>query len=107
MFYLNAANVLISTSFREGSPNIIKEAMACNCPVVSTNVGDVEWLFGDTPGYFLTSFDPSDVANNIQKALTFSKSTEAVHGRQRLIELELDADNVSTKIIKVYESILE
>ena len=107
VLYLNTANVLVSTSFREGSPNVIKEAMACNCPVVSTNVGDVNWLFAETPGYFLTSFDPSDVASKVLKALDFSKSTGVAGGRKRLIELRLDTDNVAQKIIEIYKSVLE
>ena len=39
---MNFVNVCILTSFSEGSPQFIKEAMACNRPIVSVDVGDVK-----------------------------------------------------------------
>ena len=65
------ATVVLLTSRWEGSPNIVKEAMACNCPVVSTNVGDVKWLIDQEPGYYLTSDNPQEIAEKIRKAINF------------------------------------
>jgi len=45
--YMNAADVLLLTSKREGMPNSVKEAMACNLPVVATAVSDLPMLLSD------------------------------------------------------------
>jgi glycosyltransferase involved in cell wall biosynthesis len=56
--YMNAADALLLTSNREGSPNAVKEALACNLPVVSTDVGDVrERLSGVSPSAVCTTDD--------------------------------------------------
>ena len=52
--YLNAVDVFLMTAFMEGSPNVVKEAMACNCPIVATDVGDAGWVMGETEGCYLT-----------------------------------------------------
>src|SRR5262249_51226345 len=39
--YMNACDALLFVSMYEGSPNVIKEALACNLPIVSVDVGDV------------------------------------------------------------------
>ena len=102
---LNAADVILLTSKWEGSPNVVKEAMACNCPVVATDVGDVAWLFGKEPGHFLTGFDPRDVSEKIRAALTFCENVGRTNGRKRIMELGLDAETVARRIIEVYETV--
>ena len=105
--YMNASDVVVLTSLWEGSPNAIKEAMACNCPIVSTNVGDVEWLFGDISGHFITSFDPIDISKKIMQALKFAKEIGSTNGRDRIIEFGLDSETVANKIIEVYNKVLK
>lgn len=98
-YYLNAADVLLLTSKREGSVNVVKEAIACNCPVVSTDVGDVRWVTGHTEGCFITSSEPSDVAHKIEAAIDFGNRT---NGRERITYLELDSVSVAKRIADVY-----
>lgn len=100
----NACDLLLMTSIREGSPQVIKEAMACNCPIVSTDVGDVKEVIGDTEGCFITTFDPEDVAEKIKMAMDFGKRT---NGRERIKKLGLDSNTIAKKIINVYEEILK
>ncbi len=96
------ADIILLTSFWEGSPNIIKEAMACNRPVVATDVGDVRWLFGNESGYFITTFEPTDVAEKIKHALEYSDKYGQTKGRQRILELGVDSDSIAERLVRVY-----
>lgn len=100
--YLNAADLFVLCSFNEGSPNVIKEAMACNCPIVSTDVGDVREVIGKTEGCFISSFDPNDFAEKIKSALDFDKRTT---GRTDIAHLEEGI--IADKIINLYHEVLE
>lgn len=101
------ADVVLSTSLWEGSPNLIKETMACNRPIVATDVGDIRWLFGNQSGHFITSFEPSDVAAKIRKALDFAANKESTRGRDRILSLGLDSETVAKRIVQVYQSVLK
>jgi len=105
--YINASDVILLTSLWEGSPNVIKEAMACCKPVVATDVGDVRWLFGDTEGCFITSYKPEDVAEKIKMALEFSEKVGRTKGRKRIIKLGLDSETIAKRIISVYKRVLQ
>ncbi len=100
-FFLNAVDLLLLTSFSEGSPQIIKEAMACNCPIVATDVGDVKEIITDTEGCFITSFDSMDVADKIRKAIDFGKRT---NGREKI--LRFDNKLIAKKIIEIYQKVI-
>jgi len=104
---INAVECILLTSFSEGSPQIIKEAMACNCPVVATDVGDISYLIGDTEGCFLCNFDPADVTRKLKSAIDHSERIGATQGRQRVIKLKLDSENIAKRIVKVYCRVLK
>ena len=95
-------DVFVLCSIVEGSPNVIKEAMACNCPIVATNVGDVSWLLADLDGHYICKYDPIDLASKIEQAIEFGQRTE---GRRRIIELKLDSKSIAQRIEKMYEII--
>jgi len=99
-FYMNASDVMLFTSDYEASPMVIKEAMACNIPIVSTDAGDTKWVMGDTEGYFISQKDPEDIASKIKMALDYGRRTE---GRERIIELGLELQQIARKIINIYE----
>ena len=100
-YYLSAADLLLLTSSREGGVNVIKEAMACNCPIVSTNVGDVRWVMSGTEGCYISGPDYLSIVENIKKALAFGRRT---NGRERIFELELDSVSVAKKIMDIYRT---
>lgn len=73
--FMNAADVLILASEAEGSPMVIKEAMACNLPIVAADVGDVAEVIGGTAGCFVVQRDIASLAEGLRSALAFGGRT--------------------------------
>lgn len=100
--YMCAADALIMTSVSEGSPNVIKEAMACNCPIVVTDVGDVRWVTDGVDGtYVSNTYEPEELAGLLEKALDFGARTQ---GRKRIVDLGLISELVAKKIMNIYSA---
>lgn len=100
-YYYQAADVLLCASVAEGSPNVVKEALACNLPVVSTPVGDVpERLAGVSPSC-IVSRDPREFGEAIVNILL---SRRRSNGRERIVPLGLD--QIASRILTVYRSVL-
>ena len=98
--YINACNVLVLPSLSEGSPNIVKETMACNVPVVATDVGDIAEVIGHTAGCAVCPFDADAIALALEKAIQHSEPTT---GREDI--QHLDRQIVAQQVIAVYEQV--
>ncbi len=102
-WYYSACDVVLMTSFHEGSPNVIKEAMACNCCVVCTDVGDVKEIFGSLDGCWITEFNDLDLALKLRAALDHDSTVNK--SRSFLYSIGLSEDQVAEKIIMLYSNI--
>jgi glycosyltransferase involved in cell wall biosynthesis len=101
---LNAADCLLVTSLHEGSPNVVKEAMACNLPVVSVNCGDVAERLRRVVPSALCDYDPQALARAI--AGIVSRSVRS-NGREEIEAQGLSAYTVAERLIQLYYTVLQ
>lgn len=99
---LNAADCMLLTSYREGSPQIVKEAMACGCPIVSVKAGDVEITTQGVEGCIITSPTPESLASAMNQIFERNLRTT---GRKRILELSLTGGQIAKKVKEVYNTI--
>ena len=99
--YMNAANLLVLASYREGSPNAIKEAMACNLPVVSTDVGDVREIIDGVEGCALFRPEADDLARTLSLVLAGPAHTE---GRAAIEHLRIE--RIADRVLDLYREVL-
>lgn len=101
--YMNACDAMFMTSFVEGSPNVVKEAMACNLPVVAVSVGDVAELLAGIEGYAVCPRETDALATALVETL---ESNRTVEGREALQRRGLDLDTVASRLVKIYSSVV-
>lgn len=104
---MNACNCALLTSHSEGSPQFIKEAMSCNCPVVSTEVGDVRYLLDNLEGCYITPTETAEVAKNIILSLAYESKKGKTKARDRIFKLGLDQKSIALRIMSVYNELLK
>lgn len=103
-YFFNAASLHLLSSDFEGSPNSVKEAMACNIPVVSTNVGNVAELLANVSGSYVSETnDPNELAKLAYNVLI---RTEPFNSQEILIEKKLDIESVAENIVQLYKRII-
>lgn len=103
--YLNASSLLLLCSDSEGSPMVIKEAMACNLPIISVDVGDVKSRISDVENCFIVAQNVYEIEKKI-RYICENKILNS-NGRNKLIEEGIDSVSVANVIAKIYLKILE
>lgn len=95
----NAVDCGLLTSFTEGSPQFVKEAVACGCPVVSTDVGDAKEVTEGVENSYICSYETDDVIQKLQKAIATGHMKET-HLDQKYIH-----ENIVRQLFKIYKQV--
>lgn len=99
--YMNAADCLLLLSWMEGSPNVVKEALMCNLPVIATDVGDIREL--------LASVDPSYIVEPTIEAVgsalvACTQAPRRSNGRMQASWLSDEA--ISARVLAIYDELM-
>lgn len=98
--WINASSAILLTSSHEGSPVVVKEALACNVPVVSVDVGDVRERISGVDGCFIAAPTRVELAQALRRALEHGPSAG---GRDRIADLALE--RVAARVQGIYASL--
>ncbi len=98
---MNAVDVSLMTSFSEGSPQFIKETLACGCPVVSVDVGDVKDVIAGVENCYIAERNPQDIAGKIELVL---QQNQRINGKE--IVARFDNKTIADKLISLYTQVL-
>ena len=97
---MNACDAAVMTSFSEGSPQFIKEAMACNCPIVSVDVGDVRNVIENTHNCFITPYDEKIISERLKAIFQNDRRT---NGREQISHF--NNQDICQAILKIYMNV--
>jgi glycosyltransferase involved in cell wall biosynthesis len=100
--YMSACEALLMTSLIEGSPNVVKEAMASDLAVVAVPVGDVVQLLEGVRRSVVVARDEQAVAAALAETL---RSGARSNGRDALRRKGLDATGVARRIVDIYRRV--
>lgn len=100
--YMNACDAMVLTSDSEGSPNVVKEAMACNLPIVSVDAGDAWQVMEGTSMCRRAERRSENVAENLRQVLETGGRS---NGRDKIAHLELGT--IANRVIAVYCSVVD
>lgn len=98
---LNASDCLLVTSDYEGSPNIVREALACSTPIVSVPVGDIrKWLKG-IEGTKIVSRDPVEIGSALAEVIT-----NRIRPSASMLTMQFSMESTIRSILEIYNQVL-
>ena len=100
--YMSAADVLLMTSQFEASPVTVREALACNLAVVTTDVGDVRRVLEGVESCYVVSDKVGDIGDALRQVLL---RADRIDGRSAVAEYSLE--RTSRRILEVYDQLIE
>jgi len=104
----NSADVTVLTSYREGTPNVLLESMACGVPVVATQAADNAIIIPDGRVGFVVAFDDDKtMADRLVEMLENPTRLEAMGSAARSwAESEFSLSSLARKTLAVYREVL-
>lgn len=103
VLYYNAADMMLLTSLHEGSNNSLKEAIACDLPVVSVPCGDAPERLQNLENCYVSSgWNETELAENAVKILNKNQRSNGHNEIQKLSE-----KNINDRLINIYREVLK
>lgn len=99
---MNASDAALMTSFSEGSPQFIKEALACACPIVSTDVGDVSEVLNDVDNCAICDYNKEMIAKALRGIIS---KHERIKNNKKIYLY--DNKRIAKQLLKLYNDIIK
>lgn len=107
--WISASDILVLPSLSEGRPNVILEALACEVPVVATDVGGIPELMVDgETGYLVPAKSPDKLSTRINKLLDSKDIREKMGklGRKSIIQRGLTWEAHAKTTVDIYSELM-
>jgi len=99
---MNACDLLLLTSNSEGSPQVIKEALSTNLPIVSVDVGDVYENIKEIKNCYIANNNPFDIAEKMK--LIINNGSKRSDGNK--LSHKFENKNIAKEILVVYNILI-
>ncbi|HIH73787.1 MAG TPA: glycosyltransferase family 4 protein [Methanosarcina sp.] len=108
--WISASDILVLPSLSEGRPNVVLEALACEVPVVATDVGGIpELMIDGKTGYLIPAKNSIELSKKIIKLLKDESLREKMgkFGRKSIMERGFTWEAHAKKTVEIYSELVQ